>query len=324
MRKTKDNNICAVAARAGVSHSTVSRVFHRDRRITQDTAEKVFLAAREIGYTPNKRGVPTIGVIIPIPNFDSYTSVAFAAVYREILKRRWYCELISSTDISMLGGRYISGAIEILASPDFISKWVENFIQPVITFCHPGKVMNNVYSVASDGPADMERIISYLTDYGHEKIGLLMGHSKQDDSESKNHRYSGFLNALAKRGVISPEQYVLFHDSGTLEERLYILLELGITAIIALPAELGAKLLTVIRRKGLRVPEDISLIAWEFPNVSEFQNPPLTALMPDLDQFAVAACNQLVNIWEKRKIVDIPSIPGTLIERQSVALMDKK
>jgi LacI family transcriptional regulator len=322
MRKAGNNTICSVAARAGVSHSTVSRVFHRDPRITWETAEKVFAAARELGYVPEKRGTPTVGVILPIPNFDSYTSMAFAAVYREIQKRRWYCELIPSSDISMLGDRYLSGAIEILAGPNFLDEWTEHFVQPVVTFCHSDRATNNVYSVTSDGIADMERVVSYLTRFGHKKIGLLLGHSIQEEGYAENHRCSGFLIAMSKRGILSPERYALFHDQGTLEERLDTLLKYGVTAIIVLPGEFGVSLLDIIHHRGLQVPRDLSLVAWEFPNVSEFQNPPLTALLPDVDKFAATACDMLVDLWNRRKLSNVSPIPGILIERQSVSAIN--
>jgi len=318
MRKAGDNNICKVATLAGVSHSTVSRVFHRDPRITGETAERVFAAARKLGYAPGKRGTPTIGVILPIPNFDSYTSMAFAAVYREIMKRHWYCELIPSSDLSLLGDRYISGAIEILAGPEFLEKWAEDFIQPVVSFCHPGHAVNHIYSVTSDGAADMERIVSRLAEFGHKKIGLILGHSRNDETHSENHRCSGFLAAMANRKVPDPENYALLHDHGTVEKRLDTLLNLGVTAIIALPGQTGVQVLNLIHERGLRVPEDLSLVVWEFPNVSEFQNPPLTALLPDLDKFATAACDTLVKFWSKQKIGRIPPIPGILIERRSI------
>ncbi|MBS1368832.1 MAG: LacI family DNA-binding transcriptional regulator [Lentisphaeria bacterium] len=310
-----------VAAEAGVSHSTVSRVLNNDPRITAETARRVIAAARQLGYPLTPRsGRRILGVLMPRRVQDSYVVSGLESLIREAFIRRCRVEIIPEDDIELFNERAIWGAVSMLADDRLNREWCAQLKSPLIRFGRRGNHLENIFVVASDGIGDLRAIIGHLTGFGHRRIGFLLGHSRREESTHPSRRGEGFLRALSACGELAPERFVRYGDEGSLEDSLdYLVNRQNVTALLVLPAGYALRVAALLRDAGMRIPQDISFVAWEYPGVTEYQTPPLTALHQDMDGFARAALDLLELLAAGRKPAGDIFVPGRLIERASVS-----
>lgn len=96
----------------------------------------------------------------------------------------------------------------------------------------------------------------------------------------------------------------------------------GFTAFLAVISDLAPRLLQMVRQRNLRIPEDISLIAYEYDN-SAYQTPPLTTIEYNYEQLVRKAIEQLKNEIAGKKIVTVIQIPCKFNIRSSTAALSR-
>ncbi len=310
-----------VAEAAGVSQSTVSRVLNRDPRISSATAAQVIRAMRLLEYSPETPAARrTVGILLPSRvGGDSYVPFMLNALVQEALKRRLRLEIVPDNDLALLNERLVSGAVSILAKPEFSRVWRETLNLPLVRMGANGNLLEGIGSVASDGAADLETVVDHLFQHGHRRIGFMAAYGEKQESYNPSRRAEGFLRAMRKRGEPEPERFLRFDSAAAIRHLEELINGEGVTALIVLPGIYALETADLLKEGGFRIPEDISLVAWEFENVSCYMTPPHTALAPELGKFAVGAFDLLEQLIERRQPVADLLIPGRLIERQSVA-----
>ena len=95
---------------------------------------------------------------------------------------------------------------------------------------------------------------------------------------------------MAGFGLADAEEFVSYGEAGIpLAERLDSLLVRGVTALVVIPCDTALEVCAELRKRGIRIPDDLSLITRDFAGVAEFWDPPLTVLRPDYAAMSASA-----------------------------------
>ncbi|HEY8446964.1 MAG TPA: LacI family DNA-binding transcriptional regulator [Thermomicrobiales bacterium] len=324
-----------VAARAGVSPGTVSHTLNGTRRVDPETRARVLAAARELGYRPNglarglrRRESRAIGLLVPDNSNPVFADIARGiedAVYEEgynvILCNSDQSEEKEDRYLDALLSKRVDGLILASGSsrPDVIRRVIEAGVPLVVI---PG--------VLTDFPADHVlgddvtggRIAAkYLLDLGHRRIGYIAGPRVGTVSSG---RAEGFREVLAEAGVALPEDAIVGGDFrvGGGEAAMAELLrrDLGLTAVFAANDLMAIGAIKLLRRAGIRVPEDISIIGLDGIWIGEVISPALTTVAQPIAEAARVSTRLL---FERMRQPDLPPrrilLSPTLIERESCA-----
>ncbi|MCL2487309.1 MAG: GntR family transcriptional regulator [Oscillospiraceae bacterium] len=183
-----------------------------------------------------------------------------------------------------------------------------------------------VNCVVSDNYLGMYRLTRHLIDMGHTKIGYLSFAVSFGDTVEK--RREGFLQCMRDSGMIHSESQI-HARSHTVEDIPAALDALladnpGLTAVVCANDIIAAICYPLLQRKGLRIPEDISVCAFDGYDDGQKLNPPLTAMRQDLFEMGQYAAQAMIDTWHRMKggihihYTFRHTIQAKLIENQSV------
>ena len=180
---------------------------------------------------------------------------------------------------------------------------------------------SNLSSVTTDDAAGAEMAVSHLIGLGHTRIGILGG--KMTSSNAASTRYAGCLRAFAARGVpFRPEtQLVMTRFSLTGGyEAMQTLLETmpDITAVFAMSDVMAVGAIRAVREKGLRVPEDISIVGYDGIEMGRFLSPRLTTISQQQHALARRSLEILLSAIRKETAAVHEITPFRLMEGESV------
>ncbi len=321
-----------VAAAAGVSKSTVSRVLdERLPRSNNPTADRVRQVASDLGYMRDiaaanlRRGQSlTIGVIVP-----RLTDTVMAMLYESLARacaRVGRFAIVATTDdnpgavrsaTESLLRRGVDGLILATArdDDDFTDELKERGVPFVLALRTDG------HSASSVGDDQLGGFLAtrHLLDLGHRRIGLIAGPSFASSSRL---RTEGYRQAMREAGIeLDPELIVASSfgiESGAEAAGALLSLRLPPSAIFAVNDNTAIGAMSTILRRGLSVPGDVSLIGYnDIPLVSLLPTPLTTVRVP-FDQIAVEALDLLANATGTPG-AEIRMATPTVIPRQSTA-----
>jgi DNA-binding LacI/PurR family transcriptional regulator len=215
----------------------------------------------------------------------------------------------------------------VIASVNFDSKAVHELINsdvPVVTIDY---AFDNVSSVISDNVEGAYELTSYLLNKGHRKIGYIFG----EQTSVTNKRLVGFNKAMKEHGVSVPPEYLVqgrYHDADVAREATAKLMDLpDPPTAIMFPDDisfLGGQ--AELTRRGLRIPEDISVCGYDGINLSGLLQPPLTTWHQDADRIGKESVRKLIETIEHRSTCAAEQImvSGQLVSGSSVREWDEK
>lgn len=191
-----------LAALAGCSHSTVSRVIAGSPRISKETCARVLELARRNEYKPPKNKC-VIALISHLANFfpDNYTFLMFQSLAMELHRRQYQVMGMFDHDLRLLNERLTVGAISFSPFYRIAKLWSASYAQPLITMNDYGDWGGNVHSVCSDEKDVILRIVSILIAHGASNIVFF---DSGDDTYCRKFRLEGYCSAMEHFGF-SPE-----------------------------------------------------------------------------------------------------------------------
>lgn len=296
-----------VAAAAGVSKSTVSRILdERLPRSESETARRVRQIAEDLGYVRDlsaaslRRGsTMTIGVIVP-----RLTDTVMAMLYESLAKacsRAGRFAIVATTDdkpkadrlaAETLLKRGVDGLILSTAREDdnFPEELTNRGVPFVLALRTDGRSLSSV----GDDKLGGYLATRHLLDLGHRRIGVIAGPSYASSSRG---RVEGYKQALNEAGVTIDPAYIVPStfgiDSGSEAAETLMRVEPRPTAIFAVNDNTAIGGLSGLARLGLSVPDDVSLVGYnDIPIVSHLATP-LTTLRVPFDQIASNALDLL-------------------------------
>ena len=269
-----------VADRAGVSAATASRSLRGLAKVSPDTRQRVIEAARELSYTAALPAAPefapgprkTVAVIVPFITRWFFTTVTAAAV--DHLREHGYDVLLyhlGSADVRddffarmPLAGR-VDGIL-VLSAP--LNEEHTLALRALdIPFVTVGTIVPGAPAVGIDAVGAARQAVNHLLHLRHRRIGLILGEADDPrfEFESSAERRRGCEEALQAAGLTLPEGLIATGPHGPEggAEAMTELLSRPVlpTAVFAEYDELAIGALWALRRAGLSVPGDISVIS---------------------------------------------------------------
>ena len=306
-----------VAAYSGVSVSTVSRVLNDHPDVSKDVRERVLNAVKDLHYVPNtsardlvKTAGDSIGVVVrgaENPFFAPVISAIEQAVedagytlsIRQI--KAGEDELAAAARLSR--AKKLKGLILLGGRFDYTKEDVASIDIPFVccTFTNDfGTIESDAYSsVSIDDREEARRAVRYLTECGHRRIAILMD-SASDRSISEL-RYKGYLDALAEAGI-EPDPDLLiesveFNMAGAYEKaERFADSGKEFTALFAIADTFAIAAMKAFHDKGLRIPEDCSVLSIDGINMSLYTIPTLTALVQPKEELGREAVKILTDV----------------------------
>jgi DNA-binding LacI/PurR family transcriptional regulator len=325
-------NIRDVAALAGVSYQTVSRVLNDSPSIRPSTRERVLAVIQEVGYRPNQaaRALVTsrsgmIGVLStqstqygPTTSVNAIEEAARDAGYRLSITT------VSSGDASSMaaGVEYLlSQAVEaiVMVAPQvglFEALSGLSIAVPFVTLESTGR--DSDHSLSVDQVAGARLATEHLVRLGHTEIAHLAG---PGDWIEANARREGFRLAIGAAGL--REHPVLAGDwsaQSGYEVGLRMLVSREITAVFASNDQMALGLVHAANELGIGVPADLSVVGFDdIPEAAHFL-PALTTVRQDFAEIGRRAVAQLLaDLRGGGEVHEHGRIPPELVARGSTA-----
>lgn len=342
-RRRQAVTIKHVAADAGASLQTVSRVIHNDARVSPEMRARVQSSIDKLGYVPSIAAQRMSGsrsyIILSLNDRDRTI-----ADWRSRQGVDWVDQMLlgGMLKCTELGYRMM---IELV---DTHSDNVERELRATIAALQPDGVIltpphsdnalilriladqhipfARIGSIA-EGPGirmtmDDERAARLATEHliglGHKRIGFISGSPEYSLSEWRS---NGWRAAMADAGLGCADLLAagdFSFASGEAAARELLGLAEPVTAIVASNDQMTLATLEVAREKGLRVPDDLSIVSFDDTPIARYAVPPLTAV----DQPIAATASRAVElIIDSQKGVELPEgpvvIPASLVVRAS-------
>jgi LacI family repressor for deo operon, udp, cdd, tsx, nupC, and nupG len=329
------SGIVEIAKRAGVSPATVSRALRGMHHVNERTRAKIIEAAQHLDYPIRPDLLPasattrtnTIGVIAPFIS-RWYFSQALAGVEQALREAGMDLLLYNFAQVDArqrvfqqkkLVGK-VDGLIVISLPPT--EKEFDQILGLGIPVSLLGIASNRCSSVSIDDIKGAELATQHLIDMGHRDIAIMVGQNSYNfNFEVSNQRKDGFLNILNQNDIeFNPAfEIVADFDSHTSELAMTDFLSRKIlpTAIFYESDEMAFGAIKAIRKKGLRVPEDISIIGYD--NHEFAATIGLTTVSQPVQFLGQLAASQIMAKIEKPDSNTAQmKVPTSLVIRESV------
>ena len=324
-----------VAKLAGVSQSSVSRVFSPNANVSAEKRERILAAARQLGYKPNAlaRGLITqstnlIGVVVAdvaslfYSNFVSALTHRLSEIGKQVLL--FNVGLTQKADVVLpILLSYQVDALLIAAttlSADMAADCARNGT-PVILF-NRAVELNQVSSISIDNEMGARQIAELLLENGHRRFAYIAGIVS---TQSNRRRERGYVSRLKEAGVYSilREQGDYSYKSGKIATLRLLQQEDRPDAIFCAsdPMALGA--IDAVRSIGLRVPADVSVAGFDNVPQAAWDAYQLTTVSQPIEALLDATMTVLaarLSKEEKKFRPKIDLIPGKVIVRDSVKI----
>lgn len=296
-----------IAAHAGVSTATVSRVFNGVGQVSDETRRKVLTAIDELGYdrpaperTPD---TPTIGVIVP--ELTNPIFAAFAHHLQEEVARAGGIAMIRSQTpgatsefdhLSSLLEHRVSGLIfvsgrhaDLLADLGPYHEVVARSI-PLVTI-NGARAEIPAPDFSTDDTLGIRAAVTHLHELGHSRIALLTGRTHIVPALRKAEAFTQVMEELV--GDRSPIIEETFYTYEAAAAHTNGLIERGVTAIVTGSDLQALGAIRTITSLGLSVPEDISVIGFDDSFLMSHLSPGLTTVHQPVPAIVAAAVRNL-------------------------------
>src|SRR3954447_21429774 len=277
-------SIREVAAKAGVSPATVSRVFTRPDTVAENTRNRVIAVADEMSYSPNPvarslaRGrTGNLGIVVPdIAN--SFSAVITKAVQQEARRDGYTLFVAGSEEVAPDEERWaraMAAQVDglLLVSPQMSDEALMALaeVTPVVV---TNRVLDGIPSVLTDSYEASVHAVEHLHALGHRRAVYLAG----PDGYSNDVRLRGFRDGCARRGPAA-EELGPFHARFSAGVRAAdLVLATAATGVVAYNDEVAVGVLNRLADRGVRVPEDVSVIGFDDTQLAEMVTPRLTTV----------------------------------------------
>lgn len=327
-----------VADAAGVSTTAVSLFLNNRPGISQTTRERIAAAVTATGYTPRlaarRNGANAfVGLLVeqlPLPLHSDHFYAEVLRGIQEEAERLGYSIALSVVDAQqvalprLVAEQQVAGLVAI-GGGDITDALLERIAagnMPLVTVDNQSEA-RPIDSVVVDNQRGGLLATRHLLDLGHRRIAIIQGPTKY---KSLGERSLGYLQGLWEAGVpigadmIQPPLSQGLPRKGYVEMQRLLQHDERPTAVFAVSDRTALGALEAITERGLRVPEDISLVGFDGIAVGAQARVPLTTLRTDTYAMGVVAVRRLDELLSERFHTPLRHVlPVDLIVRASTA-----
>lgn len=337
-----------IARESGYAVGTVSRVLNDHPDVSPAAREQIMAVVKRHNFRPNsnakrlkQQGASGIAIVV-----KGVGNLLFARVLEEIQRSLKTAGKTTAVYYLDEDDNEVEQAVRVCREQKplgivFLGGNRENFIRrfeqvkcPSVLVSTRADAMgfDQLSSVSTDDVQAATRAIDYLLDRGHRCIGVIGGQSCVPGPEmgcnTSQLRLMGCVDACARRGVpFDPatqtvqQRYSMeggYKGAWELMDRLP-----GLTAIFAMSDVMAVGAMRAIRDRGLRVPEDISLIGFDGIELANYCTPKLTTIRQDGDRMARRGVEILLGCVEGTGPTIHEIIPFQLSPGESVRAIEQ-
>ena len=322
-----------IAAKAGVSIATVSRVLNHDEtlNVMAETKQRIFEVAEELDYevrSRNRKKKLKVGVFYSYSRQEELEDPYYLCIRFSIEKqleddqyRRTLVTLADTAEsLSGLDGIICTGSF----TQDLIRK-MRSWNKPLV-FIDACPDLAHFDSIVVDYADAIRQSLDYLLLNGHRKIGFIGGKTMESCGEAKEDgRLTAFRDYMTRHGLYCPE-YVRVGEFGAKSAGLMFddLCDAGQipTALMVSNDSMAAGVYRSAFQHGLSVPQDISIIGFNDIPTAKYMIPPLTTCRLPMDFMGGYAVRVLEDrLLNGRDVCIKTVVPATLHLRDSVRNM---
>lgn len=331
MARNKKITISDIAEKANVSKSTVSRVLNDSNSVVEEKRTAVLDAIAELDYQPNlfARGLAggqtmAIGVItqnITSPHNDALLRGVLQGLngtgYSPIFADGCWQADKEKEAVQILLGRQVDGLIVLGGEVS------ATFLQQValkVPLIIVGRCVNELADLCLhiDNFAGAYKATKYLIEMGHQRIAHITG--RLDHPDGMNRR-EGYLQALRDAGLeLDPDLIVegnFMEQSGVVAMEMLFSRGRSFSAIFTGNDQMAFGVRLALFRRGIRVPDDISIMGFDDQHGSAYMTPPLTTVRQPVLRMGKAAAEAMLHLVKGEQF-EIPGLPIDLVIRETV------
>jgi LacI family transcriptional regulator len=339
MEKTAGNvTIIDVAREAGVSYTTVSRVINNSKHVKPRTRERVLQVMESLGYEVNRQARSLagghsniVGLLVPDLstgyigeivrgigdelNMSQYDLMLYTTHLRQAKESNYVVSLARGT---------VDGLLLVLPrNPGAYFEILHRQNIPYILIDHQGIGEANA-AVGATNQQGAYEATRYLLQLGHRRIGFVTGTMEMGCAQE---RLAGYRQALAEHGVAADPQLVRegdFHQPRGFTAGLELLSSpVPPTAIFASNDVSAFGVMEATREKGLRIPDDISVMGFDDIPQAGHVRPMLTTVRQPLEEMGRTAARLLLEcIKNPGHIAKRVELPTSLVVRESCRALE--
>ena len=301
-----------IAEQAGVSEATVSRVLNDRPGVSSTTRQAVMTALDVLGYERPLRLRARSGLVgLVVPELENPIFPAFAQVMETLLAQHGYTPVLCTQTpggvtedeyVELLLDRGVAGIIFVsglhadsTANHSRYAALVERGLPIVLVNGYAPGI--DAPFISDDDTAAMELAVAHLAAMGHRRIGLAVGPIRFVPVVRKR---AAFIDAMGRlTGMPADEAATLVSHSLFAVEggqaAAHHLLGLGVTAIVCGSDLMALGAIRTVRQRGLRTPEDVSVVGYDDSRLIAFTDPPLTTVRQAVTAMGTAAVQALLD-----------------------------
>ncbi|WP_102194007.1 LacI family DNA-binding transcriptional regulator [Microbacterium aurantiacum] len=332
-----------IAEHVGVSRMTVSNAFSRPDQLSADLRARILDAAQELGYSgpdPAARALASgrtgvVGMVLTNSPRDAFTdevAVGFVRAVAGSLGDAGYSLVLlhSSSHDGVVPARDVAmdGAIIYSCTPrtKAVTALTERRL-PIVTV--EGAPVTGMPSISLDNSAGAYEAAQHLSELGHSDIAIVVPTVDADDeppsesvmataSSTAAGRLDGWIRALTEAGITprivgTPSLAI----DEILKSRIGRMLDAAPTAVLAW-SDLGAlEVMEQARARGIRVPEDLSIVGFDDSPLAARVSPALTTVHQDIDAKGEAAAAALLAMMRNDPMPASQVLTTRLVTRDS-------
>jgi len=326
-----------VAKKANVSVSTVSHALNKTRYVKEETKKKIFKVASELQYRPSaiarglrNKSLRTVSVFVPNISSQFFSQiligineVALQNNYHIIMVNTFYDSEEEEETLENLKNQFIDGAI--LVSGNNNIECIKRLREENFPFVLIARDIDpNIPSILIDNFEASRKAVNHLISKGHKSIGYVT--MRFSGMKTLEDRFLGYKKGLEDNNIKYDPGYVLIVDEMMIDEmagsykycKPFFNNNIP-TAIMAATDNIAAGLYVALKEKGLKVPDDVSVIGFDNLPISRFLDPSLTTTKQPKKMMGHRAMKVLLDLINKKEISEpIIRLKTQIVERDSV------
>jgi LacI family transcriptional regulator len=325
-----------LARELNLSIATISRALNRPDDVAPATRERVLAAVHRNGqYQPGRprslraQQTRTIGVVIS--DIRNYFFAAFVKSIEDQARANGYTILICNADedkekeeaaLRMLLDRKVAGVINCSTGGNLEMLELVRKSGAILVDFDRESGLDHTDTVTINNQKGAELAVEHLADLGHTRIAIIAGPQHLSNGRA---RLLGFQNALAKRSIALPAGYVQIGDfqseSGYICSQRLLSLKHPPTAIFTANMEMAAGLVALVRERGIKVPEHLSIVTFDDGFWARYIDPPLTVIAQPVEVMGRFTIELMLKRLRGTRGVQRKMFGPKLIVRRSTAMV---
>ncbi|MFG1602539.1 LacI family DNA-binding transcriptional regulator [Actinoplanes sp. NPDC049265] len=333
----KRPTIADIAERAGVSKGAVSYALNGQPGVSEATRQRIIAIAREIGFNPNSAAralsgarAAAVGLTLSRParilSVEPFFMGLISGFEAELASRSYALtlQLVDSPEQEVevyrrwWGERRVDGVfVSDLRDGDVRIPVLQELQLPAVVIGGPGET-GAISQVWSDDAGAVAEAVRYLAALGHRRIARVSGMPELLHTRARGRAFDEVCRSLGFESAVTlPADYT--GEEGGRATRQLLMRADRPTAVIYDNDVMAVAGLAVAQEMGLRVPTELSIVAWDDSPLCRLVHPALTALSRDIATYGARAARQLLAAIAGEPVGNVEAAQARLTPRGSTA-----